>query len=136
LSGPACAIGTVLLHIAPFPMPRNRGSVGWPSGTRQDVARQACEQGPITAAEAPDDRYLIVRGQLWRTSNPHLTAKEREALVARFMDARRAVAAAERGKDADAENVAHEAVGAAKAALLLRERFEQAESPAVRPRAP
>ncbi|MES3100536.1 hypothetical protein [Sphingomonas faeni] len=49
--------------------------------------------------------------------NPHLTAEARETLVTQLMDARRAVAAARRSNDANAEDVAHEAVGMAKVAL-------------------
>ncbi|WP_332790795.1 hypothetical protein [Sphingomonas sp. GB1N7] len=65
----------------------------------------------------PDGRYIIVRGRLWRASNPSLSATEREELVARLMDARRAVAAARRTNDAAAENRAHADVNAAKVAL-------------------
>lgn len=39
----------------------------------------------------PDGRYLVVRGRLWRASNPALAAEERAALVAQLMDARRAL---------------------------------------------
>lgn len=39
----------------------------------------------------PDGRYLVVRGRLWRASNPALSRERREALVDALMDARRAV---------------------------------------------
>lgn len=42
---------------------------------------------PIT----PDGRYFLVRGRLWRCSNPALSSAAREALVRALMDARRAV---------------------------------------------
>ncbi|MDF2601970.1 MAG: hypothetical protein K0Q54_4793 [Methylobacterium brachiatum] len=42
----------------------------------------------------PDLRYIVVRGRLWRRANPDLPAEQREALVGRLMDARRAVKAA------------------------------------------
>lgn len=39
----------------------------------------------------PDGRYIIVRGRLWRASNPSLGGDERQAAVDSLMDARRAV---------------------------------------------
>lgn len=65
----------------------------------------------------PDGRYIVVRGRLWRATNPGLTAPERERLTHRLMDARRAVAAAIRAGDADALSRARHAVDAAKVAL-------------------
>lgn len=37
----------------------------------------------------PDGRYFIVRGRLWRTTDPSLPASKREALVKSLMEARR-----------------------------------------------
>lgn len=65
----------------------------------------------------PDLRYIVVRGRLWRRANPALEEDERQRLVAQLMAARRAVAAAKRAGDADAEAQAHAAVDAAKVAL-------------------
>lgn len=62
-----------------------------------------------------DGRYLVVKGRLWRTSNPHLAPAERDALVHALMSARRAVRAA--GHDADALAAARRDVDAAKRAL-------------------
>jgi hypothetical protein len=42
---------------------------------------------PVT----PDGRYFVVRGRLWRTSNPALPRETRDRLVSRLMTARRAV---------------------------------------------
>ncbi len=39
----------------------------------------------------PDGRYFVVRGRLWRLSNPDLEPIERERLVKELMAARRAV---------------------------------------------
>lgn len=39
----------------------------------------------------PDGRYFVVRGRLWRLSNPDLDSQERERLVRELMAARRAV---------------------------------------------
>lgn len=59
----------------------------------------------------------MVRGRLWRRSNPHLPAKVRQQLVDALMDARRAVGAARRSGDDGAEAAAHAAVDRAKREL-------------------
>ncbi|WJH38589.1 hypothetical protein N7E02_04070 (plasmid) [Aliirhizobium terrae] len=41
--------------------------------------------------ETPDGRYFVVRGRLWRKSNPALDDVTRERLVKELMSARRAV---------------------------------------------
>lgn len=63
----------------------------------------------------PDGRYFVVRGRLWRTSNPNLGEAERERLVRDLMSARRSVryAAGDLAKTA----AARAAVEAAKVAL-------------------
>ncbi len=50
----------------------------------------------------PDGRYLIVRGRLWRTTNPGLSEPQRERLVHELMDARRAVKSAKANQDGEA----------------------------------
>ena len=45
----------------------------------------------IAPPKTPDGRYLVVRGRLWRTSNPAIEPDERQRLVDALMDARRAV---------------------------------------------
>ncbi len=65
----------------------------------------------------PDGRYFVVRGRLWRMSDPSLSAPEREALVRRLMAARRSVAEALRAKDAPALRAARRAVDEAKRSL-------------------
>ena len=69
--------------------------------------------GPVT----PDGRYLVVRGRLWRRSDPSLQDERRADLVAELMSARRAVGAALRGKDSAALADARAAVDRAKTAL-------------------
>lgn len=59
----------------------------------------------------------MVRGRLWRKSDPALEPDERERLVKKLMKARRAVGAARRKGDHSAETAAHEAVDRAKVAL-------------------
>ena len=62
----------------------------------------------------PDGRYLVVRGRLWRATNPHLPEPDKERLVAALMNARRQL----RGKcSAEDRAAARAAVDAAKVAL-------------------
>jgi hypothetical protein len=68
---------------------------------------------PVT----PDGRYFLVRGRLWRMSDPSLAPDRRAALVSALMAARRAVGAARRSGDGDAEAGARQAVDRAKTAL-------------------
>lgn len=68
---------------------------------------------PIT----PDGRYFIVRGRLWRCSNPSLRPDLREELVKELMSARRAKQAAMRNSDAVAREAARARVDAAKRQL-------------------
>lgn len=70
-------------------------------------------QYPLT----PDGRYFVVRGRLWRTTNPRLPQRIRESLTSELMTARREVAAAKRSGDAVAMKAARSAVDAAKVAL-------------------
>lgn len=63
----------------------------------------------------PDSRYIVVRGRLWRTSNPDLPDNERQALIDELMSARRAVRDAK--DDAVAMRAARARVQAAKEGL-------------------
>lgn len=74
------------------------------------MARSASEAYPVT----PDGRYFVVRGRLWRRSDPSLADTERERLVAELMAARRAVRDA---ADNEARQGARAAVDTAKRAL-------------------
>ncbi|WP_271602723.1 hypothetical protein [Bradyrhizobium sp. CCBAU 45384] len=68
---------------------------------------------PVT----PDGRYFVVRGRLWRMSNPGIGEDERSKLTKRLMTARRAVRDAKAQEDPKAEAAAHRAVDLAKRAL-------------------
>jgi hypothetical protein len=68
---------------------------------------------PVT----PDGRYFVVKGRLWRCSDPSIAAPERARLVRALMQARRAVGVAKRAGAADEERLARIAVDAAKQAL-------------------
>ncbi len=67
---------------------------------------------PVT----PDGRYFVVRGRLWRRSNPALPPADRERLVRDLMAARRAVRDA-KVEGEEALRAARAAVDAAKRAL-------------------
>ena len=64
---------------------------------------------------APDGRYFIVRGRLWRTSDPALPADRRAALVKALMAARRAMGQARKAGDRPASAEAKAAVDAPSA---------------------
>lgn len=71
----------------------------------------------VAALTTPDGRYLIVRGRLWRLSNPALSESRRQALVNQLMDARRLVKVAKAADDAAALARARAQVQAAKVGL-------------------
>ena len=79
--------------------------------------RAATAWNPMTVLKTPDLRYIVVRGRLWRASNPALDDATRAASTHQLMDARREVAAARRTGDADRLVRARAAVDAAKVAL-------------------
>lgn len=68
-----------------------------------------------TYPHTPDGRYFVVRGRLWRMSNPALAEEVRASLVAELMSARRAVRDA--GNDPYAKEDARARVDTAKTAL-------------------
>jgi hypothetical protein len=68
---------------------------------------------PVT----PDGRYFVVRGRLWRCTDPGLSLQAREALIRELMSARRAKWDAIRRADTEAREAARERVDAAKRAL-------------------
>ena len=65
----------------------------------------------------PDGRYFVVRGRLWRCTNPGLGAEERALLVARLMAGRRAKGLAMRAGDDGARRAAMGAIDEVKRAL-------------------
>jgi len=68
---------------------------------------------PVT----PDGRYFVVRGRLWRRSNPQLSEGERTRLVGLLMNARRAVGSAKMSGDTLAERKARADVDKSKRQL-------------------
>lgn len=69
---------------------------------------------PLTT---PDGRYIVVRGRLWRASNPHLCEADRQIYVHALSTARRDVKAALRRQDSTSLAAARAAVNKAKIAL-------------------
>ena len=65
----------------------------------------------------PDGRYFVVRGRLWRCTNPALSGPERGALTRELMSARRPKGVAMRASDPVAREAARARVDAAKMAL-------------------
>lgn len=68
-------------------------------------------------AYTADGRYLIVRGRLWRSTNPNLDGETKQRLVDTLMQARRAVRDALQTGDAAALRDARAHVNAAKVGL-------------------
>ena len=65
----------------------------------------------------PDGRYFVVRGRLWRCTNPALSETQRARFTHDLMDARRAKGVALRAGDAAGVATARQAVDVAKIAL-------------------
>ena len=65
----------------------------------------------------PDGRYFVVKGRLWRTSNPGLAPEARQEFVDQLMTARRQVGLALKAGDKEAERQARAGVDEAKRAL-------------------
>ncbi len=65
----------------------------------------------------PDQHYRVIDGRRWRATDPMLTEEQRQGLVDELMAARRAIGAARRSGDEDAERAGRTRVHAAKTAL-------------------
>ncbi len=65
----------------------------------------------------PDGHHVVIDGRRWRASDPSLPEARRQELVSELMSARRAVGAAKRTADPEAERAARDRVHAAKVAL-------------------
>lgn len=82
----------------------------------EDTDRTADDHadGPL---QTPDGRYIVVRGRLWRRTDPSLPEARRTELVQELMSARRAKRDAKAADDAAAIEAARARVNAAKATL-------------------
>ena len=82
------------------------------------MADQPEQPDPSPQPERTEDgRWLVVDGRRWRATDPAIPDALRAELVASLMDARRAVGAARRHEDPEAEAAARGRVQAAKVAL-------------------
>lgn len=70
-----------------------------------------------TYPTTPDGRYFVVKGRLWRCTNPALDETARQGYVKQLMAARRQVKQAKQGGDEAALKAARAKVQAAKVAL-------------------
>lgn len=70
-----------------------------------------------TPLRTPDGRYIVVRGRLWRATNPHLSEERRQELVNELMAARTAVRVGLKADDPAKLRRARARVQAAKVAL-------------------
>ncbi len=68
---------------------------------------------PVT----PDGRYFVVRGRLWRCTNPFLSAEVKKVLVGELMQARREKGSALRGGDNAGREVARQRIDEIKKQL-------------------
>lgn len=68
---------------------------------------------PVT----PDGRYFVIKGQLWRCSNPSLKEEVRQSLVDELMAARREVKEAKASGNTSQAKLARGHVQKAKVAL-------------------
>ncbi len=81
------------------------------------AATEAPTRTAVPFPVTPDGRYFVVRGRLWRCSNPALSEDERDRITRELMAARSAKGAAMRAGDDAARERARAAVDAAKRAL-------------------
>lgn len=84
------------------------------------AARKAPDDAPAPSPPypvTPDGRYFVVRGRLWRMTNPSLGAEERQKLRRDLMRARSALGRARRANDAAGRLAARQEIDAAKVAL-------------------
>ncbi len=72
---------------------------------------------PDGTVVTPDGRYIVVRGRLWRRSDPSIPPERRDGLVRELMSARRAKKDARTADDPEAIEAARRRVDAAKVAL-------------------
>ena len=70
--------------------------------------------GPL---RTPDGRYVVVRGRLWRATDPRLSQEQQQQLTRDLMSARRDKGAARRAGDDAAVEAARSRVERAKRAL-------------------
>jgi len=86
-------------------------------GQRTPIQIAHGRQGSMRYPVTPDGRYFVVRGRLWRCTNPALDVHARDALTRELMSARRAKQDAMRRDDPASRDAARGRVDSAKQAL-------------------
>ena len=84
--------------------------------TRTEMRRQQARSA-VDGIRTPDGRYMVVRGRLWRTTDPSIPEHERVVLVRELMSARTEISRTRAAGDADGGRAARQAVDEAKRAL-------------------
>lgn len=86
---------------------------------RSDVVDndRMADHDPAIPEPTPDGHYVLIKGRRWRATDPLIPDEAGATLRSELMDARRAVGAALRAEDEDAERRARGRVQAAKVAL-------------------
>jgi hypothetical protein len=69
-----------------FQLAQSIGSHSTECGT--DAEGRSVSEGDVEC-RTPDGRYLVVKGRLWRATNPHRPEPDKEHLVTALMNARR-----------------------------------------------
>ena len=72
---------------------------------------------PRGVEPTPDGHDVVIDGRRWRATDPSLPEEQRQALVGELMSVRRAVGAAKRSGDAEAEHAVRDRLQAAKVGL-------------------
>lgn len=83
----------------------------------EETHRRESGSGSDGPPVTPDGRYIVVRGRLWRRSDPRLSDERRAELVHELMSARRAKKEALADSDRAGADAARSRVDAAKTAL-------------------
>lgn len=73
--------------------------------------------GVMRYPTTPDGRYFVVKGRLWRCTDPSLPEEERKELIRELMKARRDIGTAKKNSDEALLADARRRVHAAKVAL-------------------
>jgi hypothetical protein len=71
----------------------------------------------LTYPVTPDGRYFVVKGRLWRCTNPSLSSEEKQPLVEQLMRARREKGKAMRSGDEEGRRTAWQTIDEVKRRL-------------------
>lgn len=86
-------------------------------GSSEGCNQYQCGRPFMSNLTTPDGRYFVVKGQLWRCTNPMLAEDRRESLVKALMAARRGVKEAKASGDPGMLQAARATIQETKVAL-------------------